>query len=119
MIELTLTQALALYSGALGLLALGVWVYTELAVRRPQRALGQQFLWRCVFCGCTYLDEQSRRLSPCPRCGSLNTRDEAAAAPGPDEAESPQEPDLAEAARNTSRRKRHHQRRRGPRRRGR
>lgn len=119
MIELTLTQALAIYSGAVAVLAIGIWMYTELAVRRPQRSLGRQFLWRCTFCGCTYLDEQSRSLSPCPRCDSLNTREEGAATPayGDTDGEKPAEDSPTEPARNTSRRKRR-QRSRGPRRRG-
>lgn len=114
MIELQLTQALILYTGLLGLLALCVWVYTELSVRRPQRKLGQQFLWRCVFCGCSYLDEQAERLSQCPRCGNFNTAAESAASPSPHATDPEPRRGPAEG---TSRGKRKHQRRRGPRRR--
>ena len=117
MIEIGLTQALTVYSGLLGLMIGAIWLYTELSVRRPQRHLGEQFLWRCTFCGCTYLDESAERISECPRCESLNSAEEATSwsrtePPGPVPAESLEGP-----ARNTSRRKRHHQRRRGPRRR--
>jgi hypothetical protein len=114
-IELELSQALILYSALLGLLAGGIWLYTELSVRRPQRKLGQQFVWKCAFCGCTYLDEQAERLSKCPRCENFNTAAEAAQSPMGRalEPEPPREPALG-----SSRGKRKHRRRRGPRRRG-
>ncbi len=44
MIEISLTQALTIYSAVLGLTAAGIWLYTELSIRRPQRLLGRQFL---------------------------------------------------------------------------
>ncbi len=61
MIEISLTQALAVYSAVLGLTIGAIWLYTELSIRRPQRLLGEQFLWRCSFCGCTYLDEAAQK----------------------------------------------------------
>ena len=115
MIEISLPQALAIYSVVLGMMVAGIWLYTELAVHGPQRSLGRQFLWRCSFCGCTYLDEEAQRLSKCPRCESFNTADEATTRKV--------QPDLSSEAvetgtgRNRSKRKRHHQKRRGPRRR--
>ncbi len=81
MIEVELTTALALYSGIIGVVVLMIWLYTELSVRRPQRRLGKQFLWRCTFCGCTYLDESAQTLSQCPRCANYNLTEEAAAVP--------------------------------------
>lgn len=117
MIEISLTQALALYSSALGLTIGGIWLYTELSIRRPQRHLGDQFLWRCTFCGCTYLDEGAQRISQCPRCESFNAVEEAASRPNAARFEAALETAEAANGRNTSRRKRHHQRRRGPRRR--
>ena len=117
MIEIGLTQALALYSAVLGLTVGGIWLYTELSIRRPQRHLGEQFLWRCTFCGCTYLDEGAQRVSRCPRCESLNAVEEAASRANASLKEAALETAEAADGRNTSRRKRHHQRRRGPRRR--
>lgn len=117
MIEITLTQALAVYSVLLALLIIGIWLYTELSVRRPQRHLGQQFLWRCSFCGCTYLDETAQRISECPRCESFNSVEEAAVAGNVAAVESSLHDPPGDPGRNTSKRKRHHQRRRGPRRR--
>jgi hypothetical protein len=113
-IEISLTQALILYSVLLGGLAMGIWLYTELSVRRPQRKLGRQFLWKCAFCGCTYLDEQAERVSQCPRCENFSTAAEAAQAPSARALE--REPERG-PAQGTSGRKRKHQRRRGPRRR--
>ncbi len=118
MIEITLTQALALYSGLLLAGTIGIWMYTELTVRRPQRSMGAQFLWRCIYCGCAYLDEQAAQLSHCPRCDSFNTRDEGAATDWVGETPATPETNAqSEAQRNTSRRKRPNQRSRGPRRR--
>ena len=120
MIPISLTTALALYSAVLGVLALGIWLYTEATVRRSYRALGKQFLWRCVFCGYVYLDEGAEQLSQCPRCESFNSVSDAkarfvssrAAPPETGQGETAEEPQ-----RNTSHRKRPHQRHRGPRRR--
>lgn len=121
MIEIQLKTALLLYAGALGILILGIWVYTEFSVRRPQRYLGQQFLWRCAYCGFTYLDEENEAISQCPRCESFNTAEDGQARlvpVGRRKSAGEPEPEEAQASRrNPSRRSRPHQRRRGPRRR--
>ena len=117
MIPISLPMALALYSLVIGLVAAGIWLYTELTVRRPQRRLGQQFLWRCTFCGCSYLDEHAEDLSKCPRCENLNVAGEAAVFQIQDTGAAAAAPEAAAMGRNTSRRKRHHRRTRGPRRR--
>ena len=117
MIEIELPQALALYSILLGLLAAGIWLYTELTVRRPQRRLGQQFLWKCTFCGCTYLDEHAEKLSQCPRCQNFNSANEAAVFQIHDTGARKTAPTLEPAPQGSSRRKRKGQRTRGPRRR--
>ena len=121
MIELELTQALALYSAVLFVLIVAIWIYTEVRIIRPRRYLGKQFLWRCSFCGFAYLDEQDESLSQCPRCGSFNsaTDKDARAVPlSKSSTKKPVEEEPAAVQRNTSRRKRHHQKRRGPRKRG-
>jgi hypothetical protein len=116
MIEIELKWALVLYSLILGAIGVFIWFYTELSVRRPQQYLGKQFLWRCTFCGYTYLDESVDRISKCPRCESFVAATDAQARFVPVDA--PAEPaPLFDSGRNTSRRKRPHQRRRGPRRR--
>jgi hypothetical protein len=115
MIEIELKWALVLYSGILGAIGIFIWSYTELSVRRPQQYLGKQFLWRCTFCGYTYLDETDEELSKCPRCESFVAATDAQARFVPVDTTS-QTVDH-DSGRNTSRRKRHHQRRRGPRRR--
>ncbi|MFP6581256.1 MAG: hypothetical protein VCD00_01730 [Candidatus Hydrogenedentota bacterium] len=79
MIEIQLTTALALYSVLIGLMGAGIWLYTEFSVTRKQQFLGEQFLWRCMFCGCTYLDESGSSISKCPRCDSLNSLKDAGA----------------------------------------
>lgn len=116
MIEIQLTTALALYSGLIGVLAVGIWAYTELSVTRPQQRLGQQFLWRCMICGCTYLDEKADRLSECPRCGSLNSVGDKGAPPNLPPVVSESRESGEESAGGGSKRKRHGGRR-GPRRR--
>jgi len=121
MIPITLSQALAIYGGLLLFLAVAVWWYTETTTRTRYRALQQQFLWRCVFCGYTYLDETAEDISKCPRCKSLNAladkRARFAASHYKDQSKvRPITPDN-DMRRNPSLRKRPHQRRRGPRRR--
>ncbi|NUM54012.1 MAG: hypothetical protein HUU46_10250 [Candidatus Hydrogenedentes bacterium] len=115
MIEIELKWALVLYSGILGAIGLFIWSYTEISVRRPQQYLGKQFLWRCTFCGYTYLDESDEEISKCPRCESFVAATDAKARFVP--VDSPEATPQQDSGRNTSRRKRHHQRRRGPRRR--
>lgn len=122
MIALELKWALLLYSSVLGLMALFIWMYTEVTVRRPQRYLGKQYLWRCAYCGYTYLDEAGDELSQCPRCESFNSAAEEHVRFVPTKSRRPPDAEeesrsSAEARRNPSRRKRPHQRRRGPRRR--
>ena len=123
MIQITLAQALMLYSAILGLLALALWVYADLAARLSHRVLAKQSLWRCVFCGYTYLDEGAEKLSKCPRCDSFNSLDDKHAKLVRPKRHAAAKDALPEEAshtrRNPSRGKRTGQRRRGPRRRGR
>ncbi|HUW59662.1 MAG TPA: hypothetical protein VMZ06_01550 [Candidatus Bathyarchaeia archaeon] len=117
MIEISLTAALILYSSIIGLLAVSIWIYSEVTVRRSYRVLEKQFLWRCVFCGYIYLDEGAEQVSMCPRCESYNsTKDKLARY-----VKTPPKPakvvEDEDRGRNTSHRKRPHQRRRGPRKR--
>jgi rubredoxin len=119
-IPISLTTAILVYSFALAAIFLVLYLYTERGARRSQRILTQQFLWRCTYCGYTYLDEEAISVSQCPRCGSLNDeaegrprelRGHGAWAEAPDAVEA-----AVESRRNPSRRKRPTQKRRGPRR---
>ncbi len=119
MIQISLTTALLFYSAVLGCLVLFIWTYTELSGRKSHVVLEKQFLWRCVFCGYIYLDERAETLSQCPRCQSFSSTEDKLARyfDAPSARTNPYEDDVeAEPGRNTSRRKRPHQRRRGPRR---
>lgn len=119
MIEISLTTALIFYSALLGIFVLGIWAYTEISVRRSYYVLEKQFLWRCVFCGYTYLDEEAERISKCPRCDSFNSAEDRRARFVRVAVSDEPVPEFLPAQRNTSHRKRPHQRRRGPRRRSR
>ncbi len=121
MIPLNLTTALALYSAVIAGFALAIWVYTEIVTQTARRSLGKQFLWRCTFCGFTYLDEHAESVSQCPRCASYSSwEDKGAREVAPSRGRAAE---LAATSgdetkqRNTSKRKRPNQRRRGPRRR--
>lgn len=120
MIEIQLTTALAIYGTVLALLIAFIWLYTEFSVHRTTRTLEKQSLWQCVFCGYTYLDEGAQELSKCPRCASFNSATDKHARFVPARAhhgEEVQTPNEEESRHpNPSRRKRPHQRRRGPRR---
>lgn len=119
MIEIQLTTAVVLYAAVLGALMGSVWLFTEFSVRRTQKTLEKQHLWRCVFCGYTYLDEGAMEVSQCPRCESFNSMTDKHArfvrARSRRRREEPEE-DAPSTRRNPSHRKRPHQRRRGPRR---
>ena len=119
MIQLEIGEALILYSGILSVLAAGIWLYTELSSWRMHRTLGKQYLWRCTFCGFSYLDESAESISRCPRCESLNSVEDknARVVKVRGEAYEGPEPEMQETRRNTSKRKRPTQRRRGPRKR--
>jgi phage FluMu protein Com len=121
MIQISITQALVIYSMLLVGAGIVVWVMAETTVRRYHRILGKQDLWRCFFCGYSYLDESGEPISKCPRCESFNTLDDREAkihVGGMIEYEDvPNAEQLQSARRNPSHRKRPHQRRRGPRRR--
>lgn len=122
MIEISLTAALALYSGVIGIGALILWFYTEATTQHAHKVLEKQNLWRCTFCAFVYLDEEAGNVSQCPRCQSLNTATDkgaryVAVAEAPHsnrDAIGPEEP----PRRNPSRGKRPGARSRGPRRRG-
>lgn len=120
MIEISLTAALALYSGIIVAGALAIWLYTEAATQRSYRVLEKQHLWRCTFCAYTYLDEAAEAFSQCPRCQSINTLEDPQARFVPARAQ-PSIPDElpreVPARRSPSRQKRPGARRRGPRRR--
>ena len=119
MIELELTHAVILYSVVLGILFLGIWTFALVSTTRTYHVLEKQSLWRCVFCGYTYLDEGATTLSECPQCGSINSASDKHArfVRTRQRPAKPEEPAHETARRNPSRRKRPHQRRRGPRKR--
>ncbi len=118
MIQLEIGDALILYSGVLFVMAAGIWLYTEISAWRSHQTLGKQYLWRCVFCGFSYLDEEADTLSKCPRCESLNSASDKHARVvrvrgGTVDAPEP----TTTPRRNTSKRRHPTQRRRGPRKR--
>ncbi len=119
MINITVTQALAFYSAILALLVVGMWVYTEVNVRRPQRGLGKQFLWRCTICGFSYLDDKAEDMSECPQCATiLHASDKGAREViTADGKPVPESVVPSEQVRKGSKQKRRHASRRGPRRR--
>ncbi|NIA13720.1 MAG: hypothetical protein GWP08_06530 [Nitrospiraceae bacterium] len=120
MIQISLTAALVMYSAILGLMVLTIWAYTEIVTRRSYHVLEKQHLWRCVYCGYVYLDEEAEALSQCPQCESINSsKDKRARYVKTRRSAASKEtaPAATEHRRNPSHRKRPHQRRRGPRRR--
>ncbi|HOF39937.1 MAG TPA: hypothetical protein PLD73_07670 [Candidatus Hydrogenedentes bacterium] len=119
MIQLEIGQALILYSGVLFVIAAGIWLYTEISAWRSHRTLGKQYLWRCIFCGFSYLDEEADTLSKCPRCESLNSASDKHARVVQVRGKTVEAPEPAGTTprRNTSKRKHPTQRRRGPRKR--
>lgn len=121
MIQISLTQAIVLYTAVIGTCALAIWLYTEMRVQFTYHVLEKQHLWRCTFCAYTYLDEAAERLSRCPRCNSFNAIDDSLTREVP-VAPMPAMPHASELGlemprRNPSRRKRPGAKKKGPRRR--
>ena len=79
MIQISLTHALIFYSLILGVVALGIWLYTEIRTQYRYKVLEKQHLWRCTICAFVYLDEDTKGLSRCPRCDSLVAVDDKGA----------------------------------------
>lgn len=117
MIEIGLTTALIIYSALLGVFGVIIWLYTEITTRRSFFVLERQDLWRCIFCGYTYLDQKAESVSQCPRCQSYNSPSDKHVRYVPDHHAQNVIEHEEEPGRNTSHRKRPHQRHRGPRRR--
>lgn len=125
MIEITLTTAVLLYGALILSGFLLLYMVSELRARHVYRVLEKQFMWRCAFCGFLYLDENAAVISKCPRCESFNTMEDAldkavskARQVVVDSgAERVQEEPGVVPRRNSARRKRPGQTRRGPRRR--
>jgi len=121
MIVIAFTTALALYSVLLLIGAISIWLYTELRARRTLWVLEKQHLWRCVFCGYTYLEEDEQPISQCPRCNSLNSEKDRLARfvhsrhPQTEPIQSAMDEEMPR--RNPSRRKNPGARKKGPRRR--
>lgn len=119
MVEISLTSALALYSALVLAGMFFIWLYTEVRTHHVYEVLEKQYLWRCVFCTFTYLDEAAEKISRCPRCHSLNSVEDVHSKFV--RLKNFAEPALAEETedprRNPSRKKRPGAKQRGPRRR--
>jgi ribosomal protein L37AE/L43A len=72
MIELAPTTACMLYLGMTLLVLLGLWLSQHYKTRRSQFFPQERLLHKCEFCHYAYLDEQSKNITKCPRCGSYN-----------------------------------------------
>jgi hypothetical protein len=122
MIQLQLTHAVVLYAGVIGILAAAIWLYTEFSVQRARTLLTKQHLWRCTYCGFSYLDDSGVPVTQCPRCENFNGAEEGQEriVARQYEPEPATDSETTEAARkNPSRGKQKRGKRRGPRRRSR
>ena len=121
MIQLELTTALAIYGAIIAGGACAIWLYTEITTRHAYHVLEHQYVWHCVYCTYTYLDQDAETVSQCPRCHSFNSAgDKGARLIKPSRTAVVPQPlpaDTEQPRRNPSRGKRPGARRRGPRRR--
>lgn len=127
MIEITFTSAVLVYGAFILAGFMFLYMISELRARHVYRVLERQFLWRCAFCSFLYLDEDAATLSQCPRCGSYNTiadgqdravgRSRSHLVAAEAELAALEKEDDTVPRRNSARRKRPGQTRRGPRRR--
>lgn len=121
MIQLQLTHAVVLYAAVIGVLAIAIWIYTEFAVTRTRTMLTKQHLWRCTYCGYSYLDDSGVPVTRCPRCDNLNGADEAQDQHVASHYDAPEPAHAAptDTRKNPSRGKQKRGKRRGPRRKSR
>ncbi len=119
MIQLQLTHAVVLYAAIVGVLAIAIWVYTEFAVTRTRTMLTKQHLWRCTYCGFSYLDDSGVPVTRCPRCTNLNGSNDAQDPLVAVRQSEAQDEPHAEGRKNPSRGKQKRGKRRGPRRKSR
>ncbi len=120
MIQLQLTHAVVLYGAVVVFLAIAIWIYTELRVTRVRTVLTKQHLWRCTYCGFSYLDDSGVPVTRCPRCENLNGSQDAqdALVAAGHSADTPDQHQL-DTRKNPSRGKQKRGKRRGPRRKSR
>ena len=114
MIEISLYTAIGLYGSVIIAGTLTMWIYTEVTAQRVHRVLESQNLWRCSFCGYTYLDERADEMSRCPRCASFNRLSDAGVKPYA--VKEPPREEREPRGKNTSKSKQRGARSRGPRR---
>lgn len=74
MIELTPATAFMLYLLATLFVLLGLWIYQHYQQRHQTILPPEKELHVCEFCHFAYLEEDSKKISRCPRCQSFNDR---------------------------------------------
>ncbi len=74
MIRLTFSAAIGLYVffSVFGLLV--TWLSFERSRTAKKISFAERHLWHCEICLLPYVDSLSDQISPCPHCGSLNSR---------------------------------------------
>jgi len=72
-INLDFSLAIAIYSCALLLVILFIWVFKRKAKDKDLR-LDAKYLWFCSICSYTYINTKEDVISACPRCGSYNKK---------------------------------------------
>ena len=74
MIRLTLSAAVSLYIFLSVLGVLLIWIVFERSKILKTASFSERHLWHCEICLLPYVDSLSDQISPCPHCGSLNSR---------------------------------------------
>lgn len=72
--EISFSHAIFIYLTVFVLLFLFLWLFAGRKKKKEDFSLLEKRLWRCPVCGGTYVDSKNPEISRCPRCGSLNER---------------------------------------------
>jgi len=76
MIKLDISQAVFLYLlfSVIGIFIL--WIFFEERLKFVNFKEEDIYIWQCDICAYTYVDSLNRNISKCPRCDSLNIKNE-------------------------------------------
>jgi hypothetical protein len=76
MIKVDLSTALFLYLLFTAVAILIMWSFFNFGTKLKTFGSEEKYIWHCSICAHTYVDSKHENISPCPRCGSYNQRED-------------------------------------------
>lgn len=75
MVRLDISTAVSLYLVFSVVILLFLWALMG-REKEDRLEVERTFIWECAICTFTYVDSRHDEISRCPRCNSLNKRDD-------------------------------------------